>query len=108
MPERLSPDEARRREPATATRARRRAELRGTRGRCFAEKQRLTRQWVSLADIADWCARAPGIIEPDEKLRLTAYGQLMKALNSGEFDIAGRTNVLFSDWGCRSQVVPGP
>jgi hypothetical protein len=94
-PERLPPDVVRAGEPLWITNARKRAEVRGRHARRFAEKQRLTRQWVNFAAVADWCARERGSIEPDEKLRAVAYEQLRLALASGAFTVGEKSSVLF-------------
>ncbi len=62
---------------------------------CFAERQRRQRRWFSLAEIADWCAREPGSIKPDEERRALAYAELGKALRDGEFEQGGRSRVLY-------------
>jgi hypothetical protein len=94
-PERLLPDEAKPDEPPSITKARERAEVRGRHARRFAEKQRITRQWVNFGAIADWCARERGSIEPDEELRAEAYEQLRRALASGVFTVSETSRVLF-------------
>ncbi len=61
----------------------------------FQENQRICREWVCLADVADWCARASGDIKPDEERRVIAFTELGRSLNAGEFEQNGRSRVLF-------------
>lgn len=65
----------------------------GARGRrwleAFAARQERRRQWVSFAEIADWCARESGSILPAEPLRASAYGALGAALRQGVFERGG-------------------
>ena len=56
---------------------------------------RQTREWISFADVADFCACESGLIEPDQARRGRAYDHLADALIKGEFDDeGGRTRVL--------------
>ncbi len=51
------------------------------------------RGWIKFGDIAEWCARESGRIEPKEAARARAYDELWKAVCAGEFDESGRTRV---------------
>jgi hypothetical protein len=53
----------------------------------FAEKQRRLRDWISFADVADWCARESGSVRPDSRLKEDAYRQLSEALARGDFEL---------------------
>jgi hypothetical protein len=61
----------------------------------FAEAQRQSRDWISLAEIADWCAREHGSIIPDPQRRDAAFVDLRAAIAKGAFATAGRSRVLF-------------
>jgi hypothetical protein len=61
----------------------------------FAEEQRQRRAWINFADMADWCAREGGSIQPNGQLRNDAYRQLGEAVARGEFEVDSRTRVLF-------------
>jgi hypothetical protein len=65
--------------------------------RSFQEHNRLTRDWINWADIAESCAHdGQPDIHPSSKTRITAYAELVKALVAGEFDDAsGNTRVHF-------------
>jgi hypothetical protein len=53
----------------------------------FANQNRLTRERISLADIADYCAReGQPYARPDEAKRILAYEELASAARAGEFD----------------------
>lgn len=66
------------------------------------ERLRHSREWTSFEDIAEWCAREKGSIEPDEGLRSETYRQLGNALAAGEFGLGRNSRVLFlhprSNW----------
>src|SRR5690242_3793932 len=51
-------------------------------------------EWISFAHIAEWCAVEGGSIIPDEARRQSAYQQLLKSFEAGEFDQNGRSRVL--------------
>lgn len=55
---------------------------------------RLTREWISLADIADWCSREREGIRANEQLRAEAYTQLGESLAAGEFGSGRGSRVL--------------
>ncbi len=61
----------------------------------FTQTQGCAREWISFADIADFCARKSGSIVPDEKKRALAFNTLAKDILNGEFDKNGRSQVLF-------------
>jgi hypothetical protein len=69
-------------------------EWRASRIERFAERQRRDREWINFGEIADWCAREPGSIMPDESLRALALDTLAKDLLAGEFDENGRSQAL--------------
>jgi hypothetical protein len=77
-----------------AVRARRLAILK-RRQQPIIEGLRQKGEWVSLADIADWCAREAGGIRPDENLRAEAYRQLGESLAAGFFGRGRQSRVLF-------------
>ena len=47
-----------------------------------------------MAEIAAWCARNSGTIEPDEDSEHVAFAELRDAIINGEFDRNGRSMVL--------------
>jgi hypothetical protein len=59
------------------------------------ENLRRSGEWISFAEIAEWCARERGSIEVDEKLREVAYEQLGNSVSAGEFGSGRRSRVLF-------------
>jgi hypothetical protein len=62
----------------------------------FREHQQRRRNWISLADIADWIARDRGATDRrDEKLRAQGYDDLLNAILIGEFDRDDRSCVLY-------------
>lgn len=71
------------------------AAVRSRRMQRFTDEQRLRREWIGFEEIADWCARVPGDIKPDEERRTLAYTELRKSLMCCEFELAGRSRVLF-------------
>ena len=58
------------------------------------EKQRRSRDWISLNDIADWCARESGGIIPDEARRVHTFAELRNSIMLGDFEVSGRDRVL--------------
>jgi hypothetical protein len=65
----------------------------------FAERQRLTRRWISFVGLADWCASiTPAVSVNDEgNARTLVYGRLLRSLLNGEFDRRGKSMVLWLD-----------
>jgi hypothetical protein len=61
----------------------------------FTKRQRLAREWINFAEVADFLAREDGSIVPDEKKRITAFNTLSNDILSGEFEKNGRSKVLF-------------
>jgi hypothetical protein len=62
----------------------------------FREHQQRRRNWISLADIADWIARDRGATDRrDEKLRAQGYDDLLNAILIGEFERGNRSCVLY-------------
>ena len=57
--------------------------------------QQHTRDWICLAEVADWCARRPGDIERDPSRRAQAYSDLGHSIILGEFNKGGRLNVMY-------------
>jgi hypothetical protein len=62
----------------------------------FADRQRLARRWIPFVDVADMCARAepPVSIALEEEARALAYRRLAESTWRGEFERAGRSQVL--------------
>jgi predicted transcriptional regulator len=58
----------------------------------FAKRQRVARQWISLPEIADWCARSVtgASVDAEEQARTLAYQRLDQSSRDGEFERAGR------------------
>ena len=58
----------------------------------FAERQRTERQWISLSEIADWCASSVtgASAAAEEQARAVAYERLDKSARDGEFECGGR------------------
>ncbi len=63
----------------------------------FINRQLHVWRWINFADIADYCAREPGSINPDPALMASTFKQLGDALAKGEFETDGRTRVIFLD-----------
>jgi hypothetical protein len=62
----------------------------------FREHQQRRRNWIGLADIADWIACGRGATDRrDERLRAQGYDDLLNAILVGEFDRDGRICVLY-------------
>jgi hypothetical protein len=61
----------------------------------FTARQRRDREWINFGEVADWCAREAGSIVPDESKRAKAFDSLAKDLLDGEFEIGGKSQVLF-------------
>jgi hypothetical protein len=57
--------------------------------------QQYTRDWVCLAELADWCARRPGDIERDPSRRAQAFSDLKQSIILGEFNKGGHLNVVY-------------
>jgi hypothetical protein len=57
--------------------------------------QQHMRDWICLAQIADWCARRPGDIERDPSRRAQAYSDLGQSIILGEFNRGGRLKVVY-------------
>jgi hypothetical protein len=70
-------------------------QLREARIKRFTERQRCHGEWDNLAEIAEFCSREDGSIEPNERKRATAFDTLQRDLLAGEFEENGRTRVLF-------------
>jgi hypothetical protein len=60
----------------------------------WVARQELSREWVSFADIADWCARKPGGVKRDGDRRAQAFRDLGQSVITGEFSRAGRWYVV--------------
>jgi hypothetical protein len=58
-------------------------------------RQQHTRDWVCLADIADWCARRPSDVERDPPRGMQAYSDLQQSIGLGEFSEADRLKVIY-------------
>jgi hypothetical protein len=56
----------------------------------WTDRQQGAREWICLADVADWCARRPGSIARDEQQRAQAGTDLLRAILDGEFNRDGR------------------
>jgi hypothetical protein len=74
----------------------------------FAEQQRIARQWIAFAEIADWCAVSVTRASSDaqEQARALAYDLLDRSARNGEFERAGycqgqatpvRSKILYLD-----------
>jgi hypothetical protein len=66
----------------------------------FASYQRnVRRNWICLADLANWCAMTAPVRTPQaqEDVRAVASQRLVDSAKSGEFDRAGRSKVLHLD-----------
>jgi hypothetical protein len=62
----------------------------------FRESQQRRRQWISIAEIADWIACSRGATDRrDETLRAQGYDDLLNAMLLGEFDHNGRSGILY-------------
>lgn len=63
----------------------------------WQERMQQSRDWVCFIDLADWCARESGSINPDERKRTIAYQQLGESLKLGEFGTGKHTQVAYPD-----------
>jgi hypothetical protein len=65
----------------------------------FVERQRIIRQWIALAEIADWCAFSANRASAadQEKARTLAYDHLDRWARNGEFERAGKSKILYLD-----------
>jgi hypothetical protein len=61
----------------------------------FTARQRLIREWINFAEIAEWCSKEDGSIVPNEQKRAAAFDVLQTDLLAGEFEDSGRSRVLF-------------
>jgi hypothetical protein len=61
----------------------------------FKAKQRRERQWISFAEIAEWCSKEDGSILPNKEKSAAAYDTLANDLLAGEFDEKDRSHILF-------------
>ncbi len=61
----------------------------------WTHRQRRTRQWIALGEIADWCARMPGSVARDEGHRAQAWHDLAQSIIAGEFN---RRTKIGSGW----------
>jgi hypothetical protein len=83
----LYPDESQREARASAWRTARIAR--------FTEKQRRIRNWINCKEIAEWCSAEDGSILKSEKKLAAAYDTLAQDILEGEFEVNGRSRVLF-------------
>jgi hypothetical protein len=65
----------------------------------FVERQQITRQWISLSKIADWCASSTTTASAaaQEDARTLAWQLLNQSARNGEFERAGRSKILYLD-----------
>lgn len=66
--------------------------------RCIREwkvRQRRDREWISFADIAEWCSRVPGDLARDRARHAQAYTDLLNDALAGVFDQGGRCRVAY-------------
>ena len=68
---------------------------RANRNERFTQRQRLLREWINFAEIADWCSKEDGSIIPDEPKGAVALDTLANDLLAGEFEESGRSRVLY-------------
>jgi hypothetical protein len=68
---------------------------RETRIRRFTETQRRQRDWINFGEIAEWCSELGGSIVSDETARTSAYDKLLDDLLDGDFELSGRSRVLY-------------
>jgi hypothetical protein len=61
----------------------------------FTQNQRLKREWINFAEIADWCSEVDGLIVSNEAARASAYEKLQRDLLDGDFEENGRSRVLY-------------
>jgi hypothetical protein len=60
----------------------------------FTKIQRDKREWISFAEIAEYCSEESGVV-PNEVARETAYEKLLADLLEGDFEENGRSQVLY-------------
>jgi hypothetical protein len=61
----------------------------------FTARQQGVREWISFAEIAEWCSREDGSIVPNESKRAAAFDLLQTEFLAGEFEENGRSRVLY-------------
>src|SRR5215471_8692120 len=61
----------------------------------FKERQRRTREWINVAELAEWCSKEHQSIVPSEQKRAAAFDTLTSDLLAGEFEENGRSRVLY-------------
>jgi len=61
----------------------------------FGRMQRRSREWLSVNEIAEWCAQLEGVVVPNEKARLHAYRMFAQDISEGFFELWGASSVLF-------------
>jgi hypothetical protein len=57
----------------------------------WARCQRRTQEWISLSEIADWCARVPGSVARNQDLMAQAWHDLARSIVAGEFIRASKS-----------------
>jgi hypothetical protein len=85
-----NPDHERKWSQRAAEIARRQAKIKS-----FVEEQRLKREWLSFAEIADSFARRDNLVLANEDARLGALDLLCQDLLAGEFEEDGKSRIRF-------------
>src|SRR5262249_34909147 len=60
----------------------------------FTKIQRDKREWINLAEIAEYCSEESGVV-PNEVAQETTYEKLLSALFEEDFEENGRSQVLY-------------
>jgi hypothetical protein len=74
----------------------------------FIEAQRVRRNWINFAEIADDRSKEDQSIVPNEAKRTAAYQTLLRDFLAGDFEENGRSRVLFlCSWSAKTRVTRG-
>jgi hypothetical protein len=65
----------------------------------FTDRQRISRRWISLVDLADWCAQSSTCDNScaEQKARDEFHNRFIKSLLSGAFELRGKSQILYLD-----------
>jgi hypothetical protein len=73
----------------------------------FKQAQRRRREWINIAEIAEWCSESEGSIVSNLDARSSAYEKLLHDLLNGDFEESGKSRVLFlHSWTKMAKMTP--
>jgi hypothetical protein len=63
----------------------------------FGKRQRVSRRWIALVDLADWCAQstARASAAEEDEARELAYRRLAESVLIGEFERESKSEILY-------------